>query len=136
MMVPWCPPALAAMLAVTMAVAAALPAPGASHSAPEVAAAPVAPQHNVEDQRLHKRSIPEEATHQELSVLRDAIIARLANEIQGQYPEYLTETQDGSDKKKRMFVPLSGLPGELPTIKRQIRYHQCYFNPISCFRRK
>ncbi|XP_067144821.1 uncharacterized protein AstC [Centruroides vittatus] len=22
------------------------------------------------------------------------------------------------------------------TSKRQIRYHQCYFNPISCFRRR
>ncbi|XP_037076613.1 uncharacterized protein LOC119097752, partial [Pollicipes pollicipes] len=26
--------------------------------------------------------------------------------------------------------------GPLTPAKRQIRYHQCYFNPISCFRRR
>merc|ERR1712179_36970 len=116
--------AVALVLALTMTVAATAAMPAAAsvggsssgHGAPEVAT----PHHQVHDQtpRLQKRSIAEEATQQELSsVLRDAIIARLANEIQVQYPEYLREVQDGGDKKKRMFVPLSGLPGELPTIK-------------------
>ncbi|GAB6022941.1 hypothetical protein CHUAL_007033 [Chamberlinius hualienensis] len=26
--------------------------------------------------------------------------------------------------------------GSLGLSKRQVRYHQCYFNPISCFRRR
>ncbi|KAF2351638.1 Allatostatin insect [Trinorchestia longiramus] len=38
--------------------------------------------------------------------------------------------------QKRTITPFSGGPDELQTIKRQIRYHQCYFNPISCFSRK
>ncbi|KAL7635317.1 UNVERIFIED_CONTAM: hypothetical protein RMT77_014384 [Armadillidium vulgare] len=46
------------------------------------------------------------------------------------------ETLSGLSKKKRFFLPLTGRAEDLPAMKRQIRYHQCYFNPISCFRRK
>ncbi|KAK7069678.1 hypothetical protein SK128_022487, partial [Halocaridina rubra] len=94
----------------------------------------------------------------ELAVLKDLILSRVASELnenllrertaanrnrareeemeREEEEEEEREEEEMLAKTKRMFVPLSGLPGELPTIKRQIRYHQCYFNPISCFRRK
>lgn len=83
---------------------------------------------------------------QDLAALKDLLVAQVAAELRRSWQELpalrrtlvdedgLEEQQGAESKKKRMFAPLSGLPGELPTIKRQIRYHQCYFNPISCFR--
>ncbi|CAG2115240.1 unnamed protein product [Medioppia subpectinata] len=37
---------------------------------------------------------------------------------------------------KQRIGGLGSLPGYESHQKRQIRYHQCYFNPISCFRRR
>ncbi|XP_064095171.1 uncharacterized protein LOC135207372 [Macrobrachium nipponense] len=96
---------------------------------------------------------------QELAVLKDLILSRVASELSENLREQQQPTakrakeeserekeaaQEAEEeaailaevKAKRMFAPLSGLSADIPTMKRQIRYHQCYFNPISCFRRK
>ncbi|XP_045613816.1 uncharacterized protein AstC [Procambarus clarkii] len=129
------------LLLVALAVVHALPAPNTRTSSLQTPSAN-------HDPRIQKRAVSSDPNEEEIAVLKDLILARVASELQDSLQEVPTlkkilseeeqqQQQQGEEvKRKRMFVPLSGLPGELPTIKRQIRYHQCYFNPISCFRRK
>nr|AFV91540.1 C-type preproallatostatin [Pandalus japonicus] len=114
------------------------------------ARAPSPPDHTP---RLQKRTVSKEPNAEELAVLKDLILSRVASELSESLREQPTskrakeeeerqkeaeeeEAMIAEARAKRLFAPLSGLPGEIPTMKRLIRYHQCYFNPISCFRRK
>ncbi|XP_027213118.1 allatostatin isoform X1 [Penaeus vannamei] len=132
------------VLAAALLLALALASPAPQDKPLE--AAPNQPQHPV---HLQKRAAPQDSSpEQDLAAFKDLLVAQVAAELRRSWQEPsalrrtlvdedgLEEEQAAQSKKKRMFAPLSGLPGELPTIKRQIRYHQCYFNPISCFRRK
>nr|WKR38382.1 allatostatin-like protein [Penaeus merguiensis] len=136
-------PTKAHLLAAALLLALALASPAPQDKPLE--AAPDRPQHPV---HLQKRAAPQDPSPEDLAALKDLLVAQVAAELRRSWQELpalrrtlvdedgLEEEQGAESKKKRMFAPLSGLPGELPTIKRQIRYHQCYFNPISCFRRK
>nr|QPO25126.1 C-type allatostatin [Callinectes arcuatus] len=141
---------LVVALALVLTLSHALPAEEVPEAQKEVSS-------GHEGGRLQKRAAsPSIDTNQEeLAALKDLIFSRLAAqlddtyqdlssfkrdllkaEVDGEEDEEENEGRREEGKKKRMFAPLSGLPGNLRTIKRQIRYHQCYFNPISCFRRK
>ncbi|XP_050734849.1 uncharacterized protein LOC127007681 [Eriocheir sinensis] len=148
-----CPGHLVVALALALALTHALPAKEASAMQKEVAS-------GHDGGRLQKRAAAAatDTSQEELAALKDLILSRMAAELEdswqdlpsfkrdlmkgegGDLDEEEDEGEEGGSRrgemKKRMFAPLSGLPGNLHTIKRQIRYHQCYFNPISCFRRK
>ncbi|XP_071541891.1 uncharacterized protein AstC [Panulirus ornatus] len=133
------------LAALALALTQALPAPeGNTHHTPTTS---VIHQHQQDAARIRKRAITSSTarTDEEIAALKDLILARVVSDLQDSWQDLpslkkaLGEEQlqeEEAIKSKRMFAPLSALPGELPTIKRQIRYHQCYFNPISCFRRK
>ncbi|KAK8395394.1 hypothetical protein O3P69_006205 [Scylla paramamosain] len=146
-----CPGHLVVALALVLTLSHALPAKEVPKAQKEVSSAH-------EGGRLQKRAAgpSSDTSQEELEALKDLILSRLAAELDATYQDLPSfkhdllkaevdgeEDDEGNEegrreegKKKRMFAPLSGLPGNLRTIKRQIRYHQCYFNPISCFRRK
>nr|WLV89606.1 allatostatin-C [Gecarcinus lateralis] len=149
-----CPGHLIVALALALALSHALPAKEASDVQKEVAS-------GHDGGRLQKRAAAAatDTSQEELAALKDLILSRMAAELEDSWQDLPSfkrdlmkgegdmmddEEDEGEEggsrreevKKKRMFAPLSGLPGNLHTIKRQIRYHQCYFNPISCFRRK
>ncbi|XP_068220132.1 uncharacterized protein AstC [Palaemon carinicauda] len=145
----------AVMLVATLGLAALTHAQPMNESPSAAAHAPSPNTHHT--QRLQKRTVSKEPTAEELAVLKDLILSRVASELSenlreqpalkrakeesAREKEAAQEAEEEAAilaevKAKRMFAPLSGLPADIPTMKRQIRYHQCYFNPISCFRRK
>ncbi|CAL1264954.1 unnamed protein product [Larinioides sclopetarius] len=52
----------------------------------------------------------------------------------GSYQQYLGNVLN--NRRFRMSFPPTDLDLLNALRKRQIRYHPCYFNPVSCFRRK
>ncbi|GFS37999.1 uncharacterized protein NPIL_433711 [Nephila pilipes] len=52
----------------------------------------------------------------------------------GNYQQYLGNVIN--NRRFRMSLPPSDMDLLNALRKRQIRYHPCYFNPVSCFRRK
>ncbi|XP_066980286.1 uncharacterized protein AstC [Macrobrachium rosenbergii] len=148
------------MSSAAVMLVAALTLAALTHAQPineSPSAAAHAPLTNTHTQRLQKRTVSKEPTAEELAVLKDLILSRVASELSENLREQpaIKRAKEESErekeaaqeaeeeaailaevKAKRMFAPLSGLSADIPTMKRQIRYHQCYFNPISCFRRK
>ncbi|KAA0203910.1 Allatostatin C Type I precursor protein [Hyalella azteca] len=97
-----------------------------------VTLAAVAPMHTAAHPAVDTQELS--ALKQEMA-LRQQILSDVAQDLDAAWRDrgLALESRERA-LQKRTFAPLNGMQDESPTAKRQVRYHQCYFNPISCFR--